>query len=190
MRRRCELAGSVPMRREEAFSVLADAAGYGEWLPGVLESRILESEGDVAVIEVRAPAYRAAPLVMELVRSPPEEIRFREVGRFGKPDVEGRLELRHVRDGTEVRCTLTVEAPLFRFGVHRHLHDAAGEALASLARYAATVRSQGRHPAAGETGAAGRRKLFEIFEQGGGLELHVGTEIYPLVPAGESEASS
>ncbi len=173
--RRTRTACSLEVPRERAFAVLADDPRYPEWIPGLEEAHILAREGDVAVLEIRAPRFRAEKIVLELIHSPPEEIRFREVLGYGKPKIAGRCELRDDDGGTRLEVDLRVATRLAALGSGRRLRDAVAEAMAALAERTTDVEA-GRVAAPGE-----KRKVLEIFERDGTLEIRLRGESYRLV---------
>lgn len=163
--------------RERAFAVLADEPRYPEWLPGVEEAHVLARDGDVAVVEIRAPRFRAEKVVLELIYSPPAEVRFRQVGAYGRPAIAGRCELRDDDDEGDTRLRVEIRAatPLLALGSRRRLRHAVAAAVAAFAERIADV-------AAGKaTAPGGKRKILEILERDGGLEIHLRDERFLLV---------
>lgn len=175
MRRRVQASCSTEVPRDEAFAVLADAERLPQWLPGVTHVRVLDREGDVVVLEVRAPRYRAESVVLELIESPPREIRFHEVGGYGRPAIAGRCELGDDDGATRVDVELRVAGPWLALGRRRRLRRELTAALAALAARAEAI-------AAGRvTPATGRHMVLEILEHPDGLELRLWGERYRLI---------
>lgn len=179
VQRRTRTDCSLEAPRERAFAVLADEPRYPEWLPGVEEAHVLARDGDVAVVEIRAPRFRAEKVVLELIYSPPAEIRFRQVGGYGRPAIAGRCELRDGDGGTRIQVDLRVATPLVAFGSRRRLRQAVATSLAALAERIADVET-GRVAVPG-----GKRKILEIVERDGGLEIRLSDERYRLVKVEE-----
>ena len=175
MLRRAEAACSTELTQDLAFAVLADYERYPEWVPGLTAARILAREGDVVVLEVRAPRFRGRKVVLELIHSPPAEILFHEVGRQGEPGIAGRCELSADDGGTRVRLELRAKTPLLRLGSRRRLRGVAAGALEALAERSADLKA-GRMPPPG-----GKRKILEIREHDGHLEIRLRQERYRLV---------
>lgn len=177
MRRRVRESCSIAVSREVAFAALVDAERLPEWLAGVTGVRVLDREGDVAVIEVRAPLYRAEGVVLELIQSAPREIRFQEVGGYGRPKIAGRCALADGDGGARVEVTLRVAGPLVWIGGRRRLRRGVEEALAALAERAVEIDAGRVAP------AAGRREILEILEHRDGLEIVLRGLRYRLVRA-------
>jgi hypothetical protein len=175
MLRRTELTETFDVSRDLAFAVLTDYAGYREWLAGVAEVRILASEGDVVVLEMRVPAFRDTALVLETVQSPPAEIRFREVGRYGRPGVAGRCELGEVEQGSQIRLDVHVKGPVLALGLRQRQRAAFAAALDALRERIGEVRA-GRADSPHK-----KRKVLEVRELDDGLEILLHGQRFRLI---------
>lgn len=183
MLRRTEIAGSLDVPRDLAFQVLTDYEAYREWLSGVAEARILACEGDVVVLEIRIPAFQSEAVVVEVIHSPPAEIRFRQVGRYGRPGVAGRCELGEEGGGSRIRFDARVEWPFLAFGRRHRQRAAFAAVLAALRERLADVR-------AGRAGAPReKRKVLEVREQEDGLEIFLHGQRFRLTRVAEGEDS-
>ncbi len=182
MLRRAEAVGSTTAPRDLAFAVLADHGRYSEWLPGLAKADVLAREGDVVVLEIQAPRLAAGPIVLELIHSPPAEIRFHQVGHYGKPRVAGRCELHETGGGTRLCLEIGFRSALLRLADRRRLREGATRAVTALARRCDDVEA-GQLPPPG-----GRRKVLEILERDGGLEIRLHAERFRLVRADDTGA--
>ncbi len=181
MLRRTEVTGALHVSRDLAFAVLTDYEGYREWLSGVAETRILACEGDVVVLEIRVPAFRSEAVVLEVIQSPPLEIRFREVGHYGRPEIAGRCELGEEGEGSRIRIDARIAGPFLAFGRRRRLRTAFAAALDALRERLAEVR-------AGRAGAPGeKRKVLEVRERDGGLEILLHGQRFRLIRLEDEE---
>lgn len=162
----------------EVAAVLADYARYREWLPGVEQSRVLAAEGDVAVVELAAPAR--PPLVLETVRASATSLLFRQVDRYRRSGLAGRIELAPGAHGgeTRVQAAATWAAGWLDFRASRRLRERLEHALTALET----------RLAAGAAGAVPvrRRKLLEVVRTPHALELRLPGEVVRLPwPAAE-----
>lgn len=181
MLRRTEVTEVLDAPRDLAFQVLTDYESYREWLSGVAEARILACEGDVVVLEVRVPAFHSEAIVLEAIHSPPAEIRFRQVGHYGRPGVAGRCELGEEGGGCRIRIDARVEGPFLAFGRWHRQHAAFASVLAALRERLADVR-------AGRAGAPWeKRKVLEVREHEDGLEILLHGQRFRLVRDADEE---
>jgi len=167
---------STQMPRDLVFAVLADFARYPEWLPAFSSTRTLAREGDVTLLEVRAPTLRRESAVFEVIVSPEEEIRFTQIGQPGKPEVAGRWHLwTEETPDLWIGLELRADIPLFQLGSWRRLHKAGAAALEAVEKRLDAERA-GKLPPPGSS-----RKIVEIVEGREGFELHLPGERYRLV---------
>ena len=166
---------------ERLFAILADHERYHEWLPGVESVRVLDREGDVAVVQVRAPRLYNENIVVELIESAPRELRFRRIGS-DLAEISGRCELDEAAGRSRVRLVLCAETPLWRPGNRRRLQAASSTALEALIRRLEELGSQEAPP------APGRRKILEVLERDDGLEIRLRGQHYRLVRVDGEEA--
>jgi len=181
MLRRTEVTENLGVPRDLAFQVLTDYEAYREWLSGVAEARILACEGDVVVLEIRVPAFQSEAVVVEAIHSPPAEIRFRQVGHYGRPDVAGRCELGEEGGGSRIRIDVRIAGPLLDFGRWHRQRAVFAAALAALRERLADVR-------AGRAGIAReKRKVLEVREHEDGLEILLHGQRFRLVRVADEE---
>lgn len=92
----------VPPKR--VFTVLAAYDVYSEWIPDVIQSRVIFAEGDICYAEFYLTGL-AEPVTLELLHDRPRAIQFRQVSCPSRP-WRGRWELEAAGTGTRltVRC--------------------------------------------------------------------------------------
>ncbi len=89
---------------KKVFTVLAGYSVYSEWVPDVVESRVIFSEGDICYAEFRLSGL-GEPVTLELLHDRPKTIQFRQVSCPTRP-WRGRWELQPQGSGTRLlaRC--------------------------------------------------------------------------------------
>src|SRR5437868_1073851 len=78
---------------DELFAVLSNYANYRDWTPDVVESAMLATEGDIAVVEFRSPLLSDEKCVIEFVQSKPSSIVYRQVDQYGTRGLRGSWHL-------------------------------------------------------------------------------------------------
>lgn len=176
MLRNEEATRNLDASRDLLFAILADYDRYREWLPGIEQSRVLASEGDIVVAEFKAPDYSQELVALEFIHSPPASITFSQVEHYGKPDIAGRWELSEpdVETGVIVKVAIRLNTPVVKLRSRRLMRTSLGETLAALAKRSAEL-------AAGEIAEAPtRRKILEVLRRPQGLEIWYRGESYLL----------
>lgn len=168
---------------ELVFSVLADYNSYEHWVPGILSSRVLEREGDIAVAEFTASDYFAAKFFssrrfqLEFVASGRRSLRYSQIDRF-RSGLSGQWLVEE--GGTEsviVSHRMWVKGSILKsVFFHPGIRAATSGMLAGLAARAGTI-------AAGPLAAhGGRRKILEVVVRGPrSIEAWFAGEVYDLV---------
>ena len=182
MLRTAEAAARLEGTREELFAIVTDYGRYAAWMPGVELSRVLVREGDVTIAELAAPAWNPYPFNLELVRSTPGTVEFRQTDSFRRPAVAGRWELGATDPGVgastvEVRASLSLETPALSLGSGRRIRAVLGTSLDALG-------ARRRQLAAGRPRAkAAKTKILEVVRGADGLEVWYLGETYVLPKA-------
>jgi hypothetical protein len=163
----------LPIARARIFKILTEYALYRKWIPGVTRSRVLMSEGDITVVELRWPRVSEEDLVFELVQSPPVSVVFNEVG---PGTLSGRWDLTELEGGrrTLVKSQLKAPAPFYRPAQRRLLRRLLEETTSAL--------EQRARLGAGLVGVetTTRSKLLEITRRRGRLELWWQGDVFEL----------
>jgi hypothetical protein len=168
----------IKVPRQLVFAVLASYDSYRDWVPDVLESRLLAAEGDVAITEFVAQAYNGGKFVLEFVASSNDWLMFNQVDRYRRDGLSGRwdLEKATVDSGVVVRASLSMRNSVFKLGSRRQLRQVLDRTLDALASRSLRLAA---HGAAGAT--LGRRKIFELVRTGDALQLDFEGESYDLI---------
>lgn len=176
----------IKVPRRLAFAVLTSYEAYRNWVPDILQSRLLAAESDVSIAELVAPAYSRGKFVLEFVESSNDWLIFNQVDRYRRDGVSGRWDLEDADGGAGVvvRASLGLRNSFFRLGTRRKLRQFLERALDGLSTRCLRLAA---HGAAGE--ATGKRKIFELDRDGDALQLRFDGRVYDLVPHTEGEAS-
>ena len=166
--------------RRLVFPHLTDYDRFGEWVPGVTRSRVLEREGDIVVAEFASPLGPGGKVVLELVHTPPEAVIFTQVERYRRRGLSGRLEFREEGEGRETALTIVASvgaSPLDLSSRGRLRSALAAAAAAAVARTADLA-------AAGPTPGGERKKILEVVRRGGTLDVWFRGERFTFPEAG------
>lgn len=165
MLRTVEVSARLPGTNRELFAILTDYELYRHWIAGLDRSRLLAREGDVAVIELRYPSIDPGGVTLEMVAVEQRRLDFHQIGRFGRPQVAGRLELSAERDRrVEATLRLTVATPLLAFGSRRRIRLFATAVLGGLGARRDRLAAWG-------PGNRSRRKILEVKPAADGLAV-------------------
>lgn len=176
----------IKVPRNLAFAVLTGYESYRDWMPDVLESRLLAAEGDVAITELVAPAFGPGKFVLEFVGSSDHWLMFNQVDRYRRDGLFGRWDFEETDagSGVVVRASLSLKNGLLRIGTRRALRQVLERTLDALASRSL------RLAAHGALGAdLGKRKIFELERTGGSLRIHFDGKSYDLVRQAEGQAT-
>lgn len=190
MLRTVEASDYIKVPRHLAFAVLAGYDSYRDWMPEVLESRLLAAEGDVAIAELLAPAYGSGKFVLEFVESSEDWLMFNQVDRYREDGLSGRWDLEEVDGGAGVvvRGSLYLRNGLFKFGSRRRMRQSLERTLEALASRSLRLAANGANGADGASGAgSGKRKIFELIRTEGSFKVDLDGEIYDLVRRAEED---
>jgi hypothetical protein len=178
MLRTVEASTYIKVPRRLAFAVLAGYGSYRDWMPDVLESRLLAAEGDIAIVELVAPEFKRGKFILEFVDSSDDWLIYRQIDRYRRTGLGGRwdLEERDGGSGVVVRGSMSLRTSIFRFGSGRRLRQVLDGTLEALASRALRLAA---HGAVGE--GLGRRKVFELVRTADSLEIEYDGRIYDLV---------
>lgn len=176
MIRRAAVSVPITAARESAWSMLADLEQSVAWLPTVESARILTTEGDISVVEL---TVNGAPIVLEVIASPPDEARFEQVDRRAKEGISGRWSLREDdAGGLVLDAEIRVPQPLFAFGSGRRLD-------AALKRAVAIVADRIRRPPTAHL--VSYRRAIAVIRRGDVIEARIGDEVVELCRIGAEE---
>ncbi len=170
MLRSVRASARLQSTREELYSILVDFGRYSRWLPGLEQSRILTREGDVTVAELSGRRFSDRTYNLELIRSAPETVIFRQIDCLGRPEISGqwRVGETELDLGTAtavVHLQARVDTPMLRLDSRRRIRSglhAALDALAARRRQLASARP---------TAEADRRKVLEVVRDAAGLKV-------------------
>ncbi len=178
MLRKVDVSARLEGSRDELFAIVADLACYPKWMPGVERSSVLDREGDVAVVELRAPRWSDRTFNLELIHSPPDSIAFRQIDSLDRPEISGRWRIGETHPGVgastvHVLFRLCIETPLFGLGARRRMRAALRASLDALD-------ARRRHLAAARpAGAERRQKVLEVVREADGLKVwYLGESFY------------
>ena len=118
MRRRISLTHRVAVRSDVLAELVVRPERLSRDVVPVLGARVLEHEGDVAIIELEL-AGRIDPLQLELVRLDAQSWRFSQVDRFANQAINGVLAFFAVENESDVSIDIVWPAPLFGRHVRR-----------------------------------------------------------------------
>ncbi len=186
MLRTVEASTYIKVPRRLAFAVLAGYRSYRDWMPDVLESRLLAAEGDIAIVELVAPEYTKGKFILEFIDSPADWLVFRQVDRHRRTGLAGRwdLEERDGGSGVVIRGSLSLRNSFFKFFSGRRLQRALQGTLEALGSRALRLAA---HGAAGEE--LGKRKVFGLIRTADSLEIEFDGRTYNLVRQAGGETS-
>lgn len=175
----------IKVPRQLAFAVLTSYESYRDWVPDLLESRLLAAEGDVAITEFVAPTYGNGKFVLEFVESSDDWLMFNQVDRYRQDGLSGRWDLEEADGGSGVvvRSSLSLKTGFFKFGSRRRLRQVLERVLDALASRSLRLAA---HGATGE--GFGRRKIFEMVRTADSLRINLDGENYDLVRRVEGDA--
>lgn len=178
MLRTVEASTYIKVPRRLAFAVLARYESYRDWMPVVLESRLLAAEGDVTIAEFVAPAYSNGKFVLEFVESPDDWLMFNQVDRYRRDGLSGRWDLEEANGGSGVviRGSLSLRNGIFRFGSRRRMRQILERTLEALASWSLRLAA---HGAAGK--GFGKRKILELVRTADSLKIDFDGESYDLI---------
>lgn len=176
MIRRAAVSIPTVATREAAWVLLTDLEQTAAWLPGVTRSRVLTREGDISVIEIE---IAGKPLVLEMVASPPNGVRFEQVDRSTGDGVSGNWRLRDdAANGLVVDAEIRVSTPVLAFGSGRRLR-------AALEQAAVVIADQLRRPPTARL--ATYRRVLAIVRRGDVIEAQIGNQVVELLRIGGGE---
>jgi len=186
MLRTVQASTYIKVPRPLAFAVLTSYESYRDWVPELLQSRLLAAEGDVAITEFVAPAYSRGKFVLEFVQSHDDWLIFNQVDRYRRNGLSGRCDLEEADGGAGVvvRAALGLSNGVLRFGTRRRLRQVLAHTLDALASRSLRLAA---HGAAGS--GLGKREIFELDTTGGSLELRFAGKTYNLVRQVHGDAS-
>ena len=170
MLRSVEVSARLQGSREELWAILADYGRYCQWVPGLDRSSVLAQEGDVVVAEFRGRRFSDRTFNLELIRSPPDAIVFRQIDSLNRPGVSGRFKLGDTEPDVGsttavVSLRARLETPLFAVGSRRRMRVALRASLDSLS-------ARRRHLASARPVAEARKqKLLEVVREADGLKV-------------------
>jgi len=174
--RRAAVSVPITATREAAWSLLTDHEQSAAWLPGITDARVLTREGDISVVELTVDGR---PLVLEVVASPPNGVRFEQVDRSEGGGISGGWNLRDDdAEGLVLDAEISVSTPLLAFGTGRRLQTA-------LEHTATAVADQLRRPATAQL--ATYRRALAVIRRGNVIEAHIGDEVVELLRIGGDE---
>ncbi|MCP4202725.1 MAG: hypothetical protein GY769_12420 [bacterium] len=176
----------IKVPRNLAFAVLTGYESYRDWMPDVLESRLLAAEGDVAITEFVAPAYGPGKFVLEFVGSSDDWLMFNQVDRYRRDGLSGRWDFEgtDAGSGVVVRASLSLKNGLFRIGTRRGLRQVLERTLDALASRSLRLAAHGALGA-----GLGKRKILELVRGGDSLRIHFDGATYRLVRESERGAT-
>jgi uncharacterized protein YndB with AHSA1/START domain len=181
MDRSIDAAVRLKADRDEVFARLTDYPRLNEWLPGVENARVLAREGDVVVAEVAALGLSAPSLVLELVHSPPNLVRFTRVDQYRGEGTSGTWELAEDEDGVELRVRLRPGPSYAGVRGSRRLRNGLEHALEAIRRGVEEIASEPEP----EVEAEGRRKILEVTRRGDTVVVWHRGKIFELPPQAE-----
>lgn len=154
---------------ERIVALTSDMGKLPAWVPGVTSAEVLAREGDISVVELNGPRFHGGRLVLECVRTSPEEVVFAEVDRWRGRGFSGSVSVRPGSAGG--RCDLRVaverDGTILNVVGKRRLQNTVDELVSEVARRAERL-------AANELElTSGRRKIMEIVRRDGRLYVHV-----------------
>jgi hypothetical protein len=160
------------------YSVLTSYRHLEAWVPDVVQSRLLASEGEIAIVELIAPPYGAEKLVLEMIESPRTAVVFTQVDRLRRDGLFGRFDLTRADDGagTMLEATLGMKLGLHRVACRRRLRAVLDHTLAALTDRAIRLLTSGLSEVPGQ-----RAKILEVDIAGSEVTLRVGGTTYELV---------
>jgi uncharacterized protein YndB with AHSA1/START domain len=176
MDRKVEGAIEIAANRDDLFDYLTDYPRLAEWLPGVESARVLAREGDVVIVELAAPGLAAASLVLELVHSPPNLVRFTRVDRYRGEGTAGTWELAETAGGSELRASLRPGPSFASSRGRRHLKAGVERALEAIRRGIERMDSDNE----AENEPDGRRKILEVTRRGDAVEVWYRGKVFEL----------
>ena len=159
MERKVESSVRLEAEAGAVFDRLTDYANLTGLLPGVESARVLAREGDVAVLEIRAPELGAPKLVLELVHSPPDSIFFTRVDRYRGEGTSGSLQVSGTGRETDLQISLHPGADFAGSRARKRLRQ-------SLDTVLEAVRRALRGTDLESDRDGGRRKIPEITRRG------------------------
>jgi Polyketide cyclase / dehydrase and lipid transport len=185
MLRRVEASAYIKVPRRLAFAVLAAYESYRDWMPDVLESRVLAAEGDISVVELVAPEFSRGKFIVEFVVSPDDWLMYRQVDRYRQDGVSGRWDLDEADGGESVvvRGSVCLRNSLFGFGSRARMQQVMERTLDALASRSLRLAAHGSAPA-----DLRRRKIFELVKTADTLAIDFNGATYQLVRQGDGEA--
>ena len=162
--------------RALVYGVLTRYESHRRWVPDITESRVLACEGDISVVEFRAPPFGDEKLVLEFIESTNRELLFRQVDRYRKGGLSGRYLLQddHDGDGVVVRGSMSSGGGVLALRSRRRAREFLERTLSALRVRALKLE------AAGATGGGEKIKVLEIRKRGELLEVDLHGERYTL----------
>ncbi|MDH3744377.1 MAG: SRPBCC family protein [Acidobacteriota bacterium] len=185
MSRTIEASTYIKVAPSQAFAVLSDYASYRDWMPDVLESRLLASEGDVAVAEFFVPEVGPSKFVLEFIESSPDWLKYQQVDRYRHAGLSGRWDLEEADGGAGVvvRASQSLSTGVFRIGRRKRMQHGLEKTLEALQERALRLAA---HVASG--GYLEKRKILELSKTGDRLRIDFEGKTYDFVQRTGGEA--
>ncbi|MEM7351627.1 MAG: hypothetical protein AAF657_12600 [Acidobacteriota bacterium] len=185
MLRTARVSARLEGTQQELLAVATDLTRYAAWVPGIERCQVLTREGDVTLIELRAPGWDDRSVNLEVLRSA-TGLAFRQIDSLGRPEISGQVEIGETAPdvgatSARVQTTLQLETPFWSLGARRRMRTALRTALDALGVRRRQLRASQSHP------AARRQKVLEVVREARGLRVWYMGETFriPKVEGGD-----